>query len=274
MEDLNESGATGEEVSTTLEVKDQGSVASTVADKGTAATTPNPVTKDQPAVDYAAKYKELQKAYTQETQRRAAVERERQSLEGKWSGVEKRLEEQAKHLAELRKQPYDREKFLAEFQDKGPEILKPLWQEDINSVKTEYSKTIEGQASQIREMRTAMAVQERRFDTDNYPGFRKLEPVIGEMLNDPNCPVDFSKPIGEVIDVLYSLARQSNSAEAIAEAEKAGAKKAEANLVRESRTTVTGGGKAASTTKPNLADMTTSDLRKHLIELNGIADRD
>jgi len=274
MNEPNESGATGEDTSNVPEVNGEGSVASGVTDKGTAATTPNPVTKDQPAVDYAAKYKELQRAYTQETQRRAASEKERQALEGKWGSVEKRLEEQAKHLAELRKQPYDREKFLAEFQDKGPEILKPLWLEDINSVKTEYGKTVNELQTQIREQRTAMAVQERRFDSENYPGFRKLEPVISEMLNDPNCPVDFSKPIGEVIDVLYSLARQSNSAEAIAEAEKAGAKKAEANLVRESRTTVTGGGKAASTSKPDLQALSTAELRKHLIELNGIADRD
>lgn len=274
MEQPNESVVSGDEASNSTEVTDNGSKVSEGADKGTAATTPNPATKDQPVIDYAAKYKELQRAYTQETQRRAAVEKERQALEGKWGNVEKRLEEQAKHLAELRKQPYDREKFLAEFQDKGPEVLKPLWQEDINTVKTEYSKQLDAANTELRNMRTAMAVQERRFDSENYPGFRQLEPVIGEMLNDPNCPVDFSKPIGEVLDVLYSLARQSNSAEAIAEAEKAGAAKAEAKLVRESKTTVTGGGKAASTTKPNLADMSTADMRKHLIELNGIADRD
>ncbi len=274
MENLNESGATNEAVSNTSEVNGNGSTASNTADKVNAATTLNPGAVEQPAVDYAAKYKELQRAYTQETQRRAALEKSHASLEGKWGSVEKRLEEQAKHLAELRKEPYNREKFLTEFQDKGPEILKPLWQEDINSVKNEYSKTVSGLEQQIREQRTAMAVQERRFDTENYPGFRKLEPVISEMLNDPNCPVDFSKPISEVIDVLYSLARQSNSAEAIAEAEKAGANKAEAKLVRESRTTVTGGGKAASTSKPDLQALSTAELRKHLIELNGIADRD
>jgi hypothetical protein len=274
MVEPNESAATGEEVSNGAEVTDKGSVASEGTDKGSAATTSKTVTQDQPAVDYAAKYKELQRAYTQETQRRATIEKQNQALEGKWGSVEKRLEEQAKHLAELRKQPYDREKFLAEFQDKGPEILKPLWLEDINAVKTEYGKTVSDLQTEIRNQRTAMAVQERRFDSDNYPGFRKLEPVISEMLNDPNCPVDFSKPIGEVIDVLYSLARQSNSAEAIAEAEKAGAKKAEANLVRESRTTVTSGGKAASTSKPDLQNMKLDELRKHLIELNGIADRD
>lgn len=274
METPNDEATTGAEASNGAEGNENGSMASEAADKGTAATTPNPVAKDQPAVDYAAKYKELQRVYTQETQRRAALERQHSDLSNKWGSVEKRLEEQAKHLAELRKQPYDREKFLAEFQDKGPEILKPLWLEDINSVKNEYSNTVKGLESQIREQRTAMAVQERRFDTENYPGFRKLEPVIGEMLNDPNCPVDFSKPIGEVLDVLYSLARQSNSAEAIVEAEKAGAAKAEAKLVRESKTTVTGGGKAASTSKPDLQALSTADLRKHLIELNGIADRD
>lgn len=226
-----------------------------------------PVQPVTPTVNYEAKYKELQRAYTQETQRRA-------SLEKQWGGVSSKLEEQAKILAELRKQPYDREKFLAEFQDKGPEVLRPIWSEDINAVKQEYSKQYGDLQSEVRLLRTNAALSERRHDSEGYPDFKKLEPVIGEMLNDPNCPVDFSKPIGEVLDVLYSLARQNSSVEAVKLAEKSGAASAESRLVKESKTTVTGGGKAASITSPDLSKMSVDELRKYFVSVNGVVDRD
>lgn len=226
-----------------------------------------PVQPVTPTVNYEAKYKELQRAYTQETQKRSQLEKQ-------WGGVSSRLEEQAKILAELRKQPYDREKFLAEFQDKGPEVLRPIWSEDINAIKQEYSKQFDSQSAEIRTLRTEQALDRRRHNGDDYPDFKKLEPVIGEMLNDPNCPVDFSKPIGEVLDVLYQLARQTSSVEAVKLAEKSGAASAESRLVKESKATVTGGGKAASITKPDLDKMNVDELRKYFIGLNGVVDRD
>ena len=266
--DKPEGSVTAPEVESNVTAPEgKGSMESAPAGKGSAATPANAAVVDQPTVNYEAKFKELQRAYTQETQRRAAVEKQ-------WGGVSSKLEEQAKILAELRKQPYDRDKFLAEFQDKGPDALKPYWEEQINSVKQEYSKASEAQATETRQLRTSVAVMERRADPENYPDFRKLEPVISELMDDPNCPVDFSKPIGEVLDVLYRLARQTNSTDAILEAEKAGAKKAEANLVRESRTTVTGGGKAASTTTPDTSKMSVAELREHMVKLNGVVDRD
>lgn len=238
--------------------------------KGNVAASPAKSSVDQPVtptVDYATKYKELQRAYTQETQKRAALEKQ-------WGGVSQKLEEQAKILAELRKQPYDRDKFLTEFQDKGPEVLRPIWSEDINAIKAEYSKQFAEQSSEIRMLRTEQALDRRRYDSESYPDFRALEPAIGEMLNDPNCPVDFNKPIGEVLDVLYSLARQTSSVEAVKLAEKSGAASAESRLVKESKATVTGGGKAASTTQPDLSKMTVDELRKYFVSVNGVVDRD
>lgn len=258
-------GATGDSNAPTEQVT--GNTGVTGTGEPTAATTPKPVVNDQPAVNYETKYKELQRAYTQETQRRSSLERQ-------WSTIESRMAEQAKTLAELRKQPYDREKFLAEFQEKGPDVLKPYWEENINGLKEEYNKTINEQSAQVRGLQTRIALNERRSDSENYPDFRKLEPVIVELMNDPNNPVDFTKPIDQVIDVLYQLARQTSSAEAIRQAEASGQRKAESNLVRESKTTVTGGGKAASITKPDPSKMSLSDLRAHAIELNGVADRD
>lgn len=254
--------STGTEVAdTTASAAGNGNVAASPAKPGAVE---QPVT---PTVNYEAKYKELQRAYTQETQRRAAVEKQ-------WNGVSSKLEEQAKILAELRKQPYDREKFLTEFQDKGPEVLRPIWSEDINAIKQEHSKQFSEQSNEIRMLRTEHALDRRRYDSENYPDFKALEPAIGEMLNDPNCPVDFNKPIGEVLDVLYSLARQTSSVEAVKLAEKSGAANAESRLVKESKATVTGGGKAASTTQPDLSKMTVDELRKYFVSVNGVVDRD
>lgn len=258
-------GATGN--SNAPEGQVTGNTGVTGTGEPTAATTPNPVVPNQPAVNYEAKYKELQRAYTQETQRRSQVEKQ-------WQTLESRMAEQAKHLAELRKQPYDREKFLAEFQEKGPDSLRPYWEDNLKALREENSKTIGEQANEIRELKTNFALDQRRHDSENYPDFRKLEPVIVELMSDPDNPVDFTKPIGQVIDVLYQLARQSSSAEAIRQAEAQGQRTAESNLVRESRTTVTGGGKAASITKPDTSKMSLSELRDHAIQLNGVADRD
>ena len=260
----NGSAATsnGTEVADTTATNEQGgNVAASPA------TSSKPVQPVTPTVNYEAKYKELQRAYTQETQRRAAVEKQ-------WNGVSSKLEEQAKILAELRKQPYDRDKFLTEFQDKGPEVLRPIWAEDINALKAEYSNKFTEQSNELRAVRMEQALDRRRYDSENYPDFKALEPTIGEMISDPNCPVDFKKPIGEVLDVLYSLARQTSSVEAVKLAEKSGAANAESRLVKESKATVTGGGKAASTTQPDLSKMTVDEMRKYFVSINGVVDRD
>lgn len=237
------------------------------AANGNAESTPKPVAPVQPAVNYESKYKELQRAYTQETQRRSQVEKQ-------WSAIQKQMEQQAKHLSELRKQPFDRDKFLTEFQEKGPDALKPFIEDSLSGVREEYSKGISESQAEGRALRTKIALMERRSDSEGYPDFKKLEPVIAELLEDPNTPVDFSKPIDQVIDILYSLARQTSSAEAIRQAEAAGAASAENKLVRESKTTVTGGGKSASITKPDISKMTVQEMRDYAIKTNGLVDRD
>lgn len=270
MEDLKQGNTeTATPESNAAPVDNAGNTASASPDNTAAAPTKTPAVVDQPAptVNYEAKYKELQRAYTQETQRRSQLEKQ-------WGGVSSKLEEQAKILADLRKQPYDREKFLNEFQEKGPEVLRPIWSEDINSVKAEYSKQVEQLNNHVEALQWKSTLGDFRSDSENYPDFKKLEPTLLEMLDDPNCPVDFSKPKAYVVEALYRLARQTSSAEAIKEAEAAGRKSAEASLVRESKTTVTGGGKAAGISQPDLSKMSVKELRDYYVGLNGSIDRD
>lgn len=274
MEDTqaSQAAAATPDTSTAPAAQDVGNTASAEPNKVVAATTPKSEPVDQPVkvapqVNYEAEYKKLQRAYTQETQKRS-------TLEKRWDSLEAKLEDQAKALAALNKTPYDREKFLTEFQDKGPEVLKPYWEQDVKSVRDEYSKQLAERDTQLRTLQTRMVVNERRMDTENYPDFRKLESTIAEMLDDPNCPVDYSKPMDQVIDALYQLARQTSSAEAIKQAEASGRKQAEANLVKESKATVTGGGKAASITTPDLGKMDVKQLRDYFVQVNGVIDRD
>ena len=248
---------------------DAGNTATGSTGEANAASTQTKSEPVQPAaVDYEKQYKELQRAYTRETQNRSAYEKRLDS-------IQQAMDAQAKHLAEMRKQPYNRDQFLKEFQDKGPDVLTPYWDEHLKGVKESYDKQLIAQDQRVRELETKLIVNERRGDSENYPDFKKLEPVIAEIMNDPKCPVDFTKPMDQVVDALYQLARQSNSAEAIKQAESNGRKQADANLVRESRTTVTGGGKAASTTTPDLAKITNiAELRKHVVAQVGEVERD
>jgi hypothetical protein len=246
---------------------DAGNTATGETGEANVASTQTKTSPVQPAVDYEKQYKELQRAYTRETQNRSAYEK-------RLDAIQNAMDAQAKHLAEMRKQPYNRDQFLKEFQDKGPEVLTPYWEEHLKGVKESYDKQLQAQSNELRTVQTRMIVAERRNDPENYPDFKKLEPIISDIMNDPNCPVDFTKPMDQVVDALYQLARQNNSAEAIKAAEANGRKTADANLVRESRTTVTGGGKAAGTTAPDLSKLSLAELRKHVVSQVGEVERD
>jgi hypothetical protein len=260
-------GTTGESSNVPAN-NDAGATATEQTGEATTASTSASTKPVQPAaVDYERQYKELQRAYTRETQSRSGYEK-------RLEAIQQAMDAQAKHLAEMRKAPYNRDQFLKEFQDKGPDVLTPYWDEHLKGVKESYDKQLIAQDQRVRELETKLIVNERRGDTENYPDFKKLEPVIAEIMADPKCPVDFTKPMDQVVDALYQLARQSNSAEAIKAAEANGRKTADANLVRESRTTVTGGGKAVGTAAPDLSKMNLAELRKHVVAQVGEVERD
>jgi len=80
---------------------------------------------------------------------------------------------------------------------------------------------------------------------------------------------------GDALDVLYKLANDRSAGEAVKLAEKQGYDKATKELVKESKTTVTGGGKTAGSTVPDLNKVSDVDkLREIVSQMHGIADRD
>jgi ribosomal protein S11 len=81
--------------------------------------------------------------------------------------------------------------------------------------------------------------------------------------------------IAECLDALYKLAKDRSSEQAIQEAVKIGEKKAEEKLVKESKTTVTGGGKSSGSAVPDFNKIDdVVKLREIVSQLHGVADRD
>lgn len=232
-----------------------------------AAPAAKPEVVEQPKTDYEKQFKELQRDYTRKAQSVTQLEKQFKQMQSQYAT-------QAEQLAKLSKAPFDREKFLAEFQEKGPAALDSYVEEHTAKLRNDYDKRLSDSDARNHKLETRLAVIDRRNDPDNYPDFRKLEPKISELMSDPNCPVDFAKPMDEVLDALYKLAREASSVEAIKVAEANATKKAEANLARESVTTVAGGGKAAGTPVPDMDKLSLSELRERMIQLHGVVDRD
>jgi hypothetical protein len=240
---------------------------SAVPGKVNAAPAAKPGVTEQPKPDYETQFKELQRDYTRKSQSISQLEKQFKQMQDRYSA-------QAEQLAKLSKAPFDREKFAAEFNEKGPEALAPFFEDREKKLRDDYDKRLADSDARNLRYESKLLVLERRADAENYPDFRKLEPKISELMSDPNCPVDFTKPLDEVMDALYKLAREASSVEAVKVAEAEGKAKAEANLARESATTVAGGGKAAGTPIPDPNKLSLSEMRERVIQLHGVVDRD
>lgn len=206
-------------------------------------------------------YKEIRKEFTRRTQHE--------------SELQKKLNQVYDTLAKATETPIDPEQFIRDLQAHGPKALEPHFEKWVTPIKSQYDKAIEERDHRILGLETSLEIQRRRLDATQYPDFAKLEPIMNEIANDDNCPVNWDLSIGESLDILYKLAKDRSSEEAVKIAEKQGYDKATKELVKESKTTVTGGGKTAGSTVPDLNKVTELDkLREIVSQMHGIADRD
>lgn len=206
-------------------------------------------------------YKEIRKEFTRRTQHE--------------SELQKKLNQVYETLAKATETPIDPEQFIRDLQAHGPKALEPHFEKWVSPIKAQYDKTIEERDSKILSLETSLEIQRRRLDSTNYPDFNKLESIMNEIANDDNCPVNWDLSIGESLDILYKLAKDRSSEQAVKIAEQKGYEKATKELVKESQTTVTGGGKTAGTTMPDLNKVDNIDkLREIVAQMHGIADRD
>lgn len=189
-------------------------------------------------------YGELRRTYTQTSQG--------------YSELQKKFDSMLKVFQDATKQEISPEDFMKALQSQGIKAFEPLkkqWQDELRS---SYDKTLEEIQTQRVSDRVEIEVMKRRLDSVRYPDFAKLEDKMGELANDPKCPVDWSQDIGLIYDTLYKLAKAGSAETAIKEAHSQGVKDAETKIAKEAGTAVATGGKAASVSNP--ADI--KDLKK------------
>lgn len=244
---------------------------STTDDKGTAGKTTENGGADanvfDPRTNYDAllkrfetldkNYGELRRTYTQTTQG--------------YSTLQKQLDNMVRVFQEATKEEISPEDFMKALQSQGVKAFDPLKKQWQDELKSSYDKTLEDIQTQRMSDRVEIEVMKRRLDTARYPDFQKLEDRMGEIANDPNSPVDWSKDVNVIYDTLYKLAKAGSAESAIKEARAQGLKEAESKLAREAGTAVATGGKAASVSNPaEIKDL--KKLREYFVAQLGEAE--
>jgi len=218
-----------------------------------------------------------------------ALLRQNEQINKSYSELRKEFSRRTAHESELKKQidsmtdllskatetPIDPEQFIRDLRTHGPKAFEPHVQKWVEPIRKEYDKAISEKEAKINNLEVQVNLMSRRSDSDNYPDFKKLEPLMNELVQDESCPVNWNMGISECIDALYKLARDRSADQAIQEAVKIGEKKAEEKLVKEAKTAITGGGKSSGTAVPDLNKVEdVAKLRELVSQLHGVADRD
>lgn len=235
-------------------------------------TATNSETKGQPEVDYRKSYDELRPQFTRTTQELARLKQQYGLSTRELAELKKGYEQLASQMESVTNQPVSPEEFLKNLQTQGPKALDGYFDKRFKQIKSEYEKAYATERERSLALEAGFEKMRRSMDKSNYPDFDQLESTMQELLDAENCPIDTNKlSIGEIYDALYKLARSKHSEEAIKAAEEMGRKSAEAALVKESVTTVTGGGKASSTSNPaEINDLT--KLRQYFVSQIGEAE--
>lgn len=212
----------------------------------------------QPEFDLRKSYEELRKEFTRATQERSTYRKEAEMTRTELQALKKAQADLSQMLSKATEKQISPEEFLRDLQAHGPKALDSYLDKKVKSVEEAYNKKLSEQSSQYYALESEIERMRRESDHENYPDFKKLFPVMAEMAQSGDYPVDFNQPTGKIYDALYALARAQHSEEALKQAEQIGRQQAEAGLVKESQATVTGGGKTGSSANP--ADI--KDIKK------------
>lgn len=238
---------------------------------GGESTTQNPPAAAAPAFDprtsYDALVKQLESVnknygnlrseYTRRTQYEAQLKQQIDSLH--------------KAFAQATKQEVSPEEFMKSLQTQGIKAFDPLREEWTKELKTEHEKALEARDQEITSLKTNFEVMRREMDATNYPDFAKLKPIMNEIANSDNCPVDWNQEPGVIYDTLYKLARDLKAEESVKQAHEIGRKSADAQAAKEAATAVAAGGKT-NTAGLDTRNMSATDLRKHFTKLGMVSD--
>lgn len=185
--------------------------------------------------------------------------------------LKKQIETLSKAFTEATKQEISPEEFMKSLQTQGVKAFDPLRQQWTNELKTEHEKALEARDQEITALKTNFEVMRRELNTADYPDFAKLKPVMQEIADSPNCPVDWNQDVGVIYDTLYKLARDLKAEESVKQAHELGRKSADAQAAKEASTAVAAGGKT-NTTGLDTRKMSAADLRKHFTKLGMVSD--
>lgn len=206
-------------------------------------------------------YSELRKEFTRRSQSEAELK--------------KKLDLMYETLSKATEQPIDPAAFMRDLQSQGPKALEPLLGKFIDPVKAGYQEELQKRDAAAQEKEISTEIKFRRLDKETYPNFKELEPIMNQIAESDNSPINWNMPVAECLDVLYKLAKDRSSEQAVTEAVKIGEKKAEERLAKESRSTVAGGSKSVSTSATDLNSIKSIDkLREVVASMHGVADRD
>ncbi len=214
-------------------------------------------------------YKELQRKFTEVTQ-------DRSSMKTEFKGLQEAMATLQGSMSEMTKKPLPSpEEFIKAIQTDGIGAIQPYLDDKINPLVESHQKALTERDEKIMVLEANYECMSRRNSPDTHPDFAKLEPEIKQLAASQECPVDWNRSTGEVIDTLYNLVRAKHSSDALAAATADGTKRAEERLVNEANASVTGGGKANTVGTPDYSKVKdVSKLREMLIDRFGIADRD
>lgn len=202
-------------------------------------------------------YGNLRSEYTRRTQHESAMKQQIDSLH--------------KAFEEATRQEISPEEFIKSLQTQGIKAFDPLKTQWTKELQEGHNKALQERDQNINALNVKVAVMVRKSDTENYPDFAKLMPVMNEIASSDNCPVDWNQDVDVIYDTLYKLARDVKAEESVKQAHALGRKEADAQSAKEASTAVAAGGKT-NTTGLDPRNMSASDLKKHFAKLGMISD--
>ena len=210
-------------------------------------------------------HKEMQGFSTRTSQENAAL---RKSL----AQLQQQQQEMAANLAKAFEKPHDPDAFMEELRQQGPNFVNAHIQKQLEAARKADLETVSAMKNEMAELRFNHENLMRRNDAKNYPDYDKFESEMTKAATNPATPVDFTQPIGVVLDALYQFVKLQHSQEALTLAAKSGRADAEGALAREAATTVAGGGKNPGPSVVDPKNMGAEALRKIAIERGMVSD--
>jgi len=202
-------------------------------------------------------YSELRKEFT----RRSQAESE----------LKKQIEALTKSVSTATKKEISPEEFISALQTQGIKALDPLKEQWRNEIKEEYDKALAETKESSTRQAYELEVLKRQLDTKNYPDFATLRPIMADIADSENCPINLDQPINVVIDSLYKYARSLNAENSVKQAREMGRKEADLQAAKEAGSAVAAGGKAGSATNPaEIKDL--KKLREYFVSQLGEAE--